>query len=178
MKTLKQSILEKLILIKTGKKDKEITFFPKTKEELQRIIKQKYDEEGPNCDLSDIDTSQITDMSNLFKNLPDFNGYVDDWDVSNVKDFSCMFNGCNKLESLNLILWEVDKSKDFQKMFCGCRSLKSIGDVSRWNVSNSKFMTSMFENCSSLKLDISKWKFNEKCNTAYITRNASGVTLT
>ena len=68
MKSLKSYIQEKL-LIKKGK----YNYFPETKEELQDIIKQRIEQEGPEADLNDIDTSNITDMSSLFEFL-DFNG--------------------------------------------------------------------------------------------------------
>jgi len=43
-------------------------FFPKTKEELKKIIEQQIIKYGNDIDLNDIDVSQITDMSNLFSN--------------------------------------------------------------------------------------------------------------
>lgn len=42
------------------------TVQPKTKKELQSIIKDTISKEGPECDLNFIDTSLITDMSLLF----------------------------------------------------------------------------------------------------------------
>ena len=39
---------------------------PKTKNELFKTIRARISKEGPNCDLNDIDTSLITNMSELF----------------------------------------------------------------------------------------------------------------
>ena len=39
---------------------------PKNKSELMKIIKDTIKEHGNNCDLNFIDTSEITDMSELF----------------------------------------------------------------------------------------------------------------
>ena len=61
MKTLKQYLTERLIIKKIS-----YNCCPKTKEELQDIIKQRIDQEGPEVDLNDIDVSNITDMSKLF----------------------------------------------------------------------------------------------------------------
>ena len=58
---------------------------PKTKEELKKIIEDRISKEGSNCNLNDIDTSLITDMSYLFFDSK-FNGDISNWDVSNVKD--------------------------------------------------------------------------------------------
>ena len=61
MKSLVQFIQEKLLIKKS-----KYNYFPKTKEELKDIIKQRVKKEGNEVDLNDIDVSNITDMSNLF----------------------------------------------------------------------------------------------------------------
>ena len=78
MKTLKQFLTERLVI-----KKKSYKYYPETKEELQEIIKERIDQEGPEVNLNDIDTSNITDMSRLFKEI-NFNGDISEWDVSNV----------------------------------------------------------------------------------------------
>ena len=37
-----------------------------SKEQLKELINQRVKEQGPNCDLNDIDVSRVTDMSLLF----------------------------------------------------------------------------------------------------------------
>ena len=69
MKTLKQYLIERLTIKKSSYK-----YYPETKEELQRIIKKRIDQEGPKVDLNNIDTSNITDMSILFRTFNNFNG--------------------------------------------------------------------------------------------------------
>ena len=41
-------------------------YFPKTKDELKDLIRQRIKDEGNEVDLNDIDVSAITDMSVLF----------------------------------------------------------------------------------------------------------------
>ena len=93
MKTLKQYLTERLVI-----KKKVYKYFPKTREELRNIIAERIDKEGPEVDLNDIDVSNITDMSDLFGNLNnfnyDFNGDISQWDVSNVKDTFNIFLNC------------------------------------------------------------------------------------
>ena len=63
--------------------------------ELKKLIDQRIKEQGPNCDLNDIDVSKITDMSGLFSAsyaFKDFNGDISRWDVSNVKSMRFMFS--------------------------------------------------------------------------------------
>ncbi len=64
-------------------------YCPETKEELRELIAD------PKVNLGDIDTSQITDMSNLFHGIDrlDCSG-VETWDTSNVKDMSNILGDC------------------------------------------------------------------------------------
>ena len=114
MKTLIDHINEALKIGKNLSSFSTYSCQPKTREELEDIIKSRMDKEGSNCDLNDIDTSLITDMSRMFFRSA-FNGDISKWDVSNVKNMSRMF-----LQS------------DFN------------GDISKWNVSNVTDMTGMF----------------------------------
>ena len=65
MKTLQNYIIEKILINKNSKIV--YNYYPKTKEELKDIIDQKIESEGNECNLNDIDTFNITDMSFLFE---------------------------------------------------------------------------------------------------------------
>ena len=69
-------------------------YFPQTKEELRSLIKRRIKDEGNEVDLNDIDVSAITDMSELFIKMKDFNGDVSGWNVSNVTNMMNMFYDC------------------------------------------------------------------------------------
>ena len=76
MKTITQHITERLQLNKDRVK---YEYFPKTKEELEDIIYNKITEEHNNgkiINLNIIDTSKITDMSELFS------GTSNNYDIS------------------------------------------------------------------------------------------------
>ena len=62
----------------------------RNKSHLKKLIKERISKFGPNCDLNDIDVSQITDMSELFY-VSMFNGDISQWDVSNVTNMRGMF---------------------------------------------------------------------------------------
>ena len=90
MKTLKQHIDEALKIGKNLSEWSSYSCQPKTKKELEHIIEDRISKEGPNCDLNDIDVSQITDISWLFEES-EFNGDISKWDVSNVKNMKGIF---------------------------------------------------------------------------------------
>ena len=115
MKTLQNYITEKILINKNSKIP--YNYHPKTKDELKNIIKQKIESEGNNCNLNDIYTSNITNMSSLFEDS-DFSGDISKWDVSNVTDMEGMF-----------------------------RFSKFNGDISNWDVSNVTNNTDIFYNC-------------------------------
>ncbi|HHP0319424.1 TPA: BspA family leucine-rich repeat surface protein, partial [Campylobacter jejuni] len=59
--------------------------------------------------LKNIDTSNITDMSELFANSTrtDFSG-IEKWDVSNVENMYAMFDNC-KTFNQDISGWDVSK---------------------------------------------------------------------
>ena len=63
----------------------------KNKVYLRVMIIERIEEQGPNCDLNDIDVSQVTDMSYLFFMMR-FNGDISSWDVSGVENMGDMFD--------------------------------------------------------------------------------------
>lgn len=109
---------------------------PKTKTELEKLARDK------SVYLGDIDTSLITDMSNLFDNAPrkDFSG-IERWDVSNVTDMSFMFCGCKEFNQ-PLNSWDVSNVTNMSCMFERCVSFNQPLD--EWNVKNVTDMGYMF----------------------------------
>ena len=97
MKNLTQYINEKMVYTKaTASKYK---YHPETKEELKKLLKQLIEERGNEGDFNDIDTSEITDMSDLFASMTKFNGNISKWNVSNVTNMSEMFVWCKSFNS-------------------------------------------------------------------------------
>ena len=91
MKQINKYISERLHINKdTG--NHHYNYHPKTRDELQELVKKLIKERGNEADLNDIDTSEITDMTTLFY-LSKFNGDISKWDVSKVEDMHYMFTG-------------------------------------------------------------------------------------
>ena len=158
MKTLKQHIDEAL---KIGKNLHEWSAYscqPNTKDELKEIIEERISKEGPNCDLNDIDVSQITNMSDLFYNS-EFNGNISKWDVSNVKEMWCMFSHSKFNQDISN--WDVSNVENMRCMFYNAEFNQ---DISKWNTSNVKNMSYTFFH-AKFNHDISNWKINKDCIT-------------
>ena len=122
---------------------------PTTKQELKSIIAQELKHQGPDAYLNHIDTSLITDMSRLFSLLLETDikpRYIeiDEWDTSNVTDMSDMFYGCDKF-NCDLSGWDTSNVTDMSKMFYGCRCFGF--NLSKWNVSKVKNHKNMFDFC-------------------------------
>ena len=132
-------------MIKIGKNISEFSVYscqPKTKEELKNIIKKRIREQGPNCDLNDIDVSLITDMSYLF-DYSKFNGNISKWNVSNVKDMIGMFaySEFNK----DISSWNTSKVEDMY----GCFTYSKFNqDISKWKINKDCDTSHMFIECS------------------------------
>ena len=100
MKHLNTYITEYIIKKKLDKpidSENHCDYFPKTKDELIKIIRELFSKGETN--LNCIDTSEITDMSYLFKNVRNINFNVSNWDVSNVINMRDMFDGCTSLKN-------------------------------------------------------------------------------
>ena len=122
MKTLSNYINEVLNVKKTYYR----TFVKsvKDKEKLRKIIEVML-KKDKNADLNGIDVSNVTDMSELFRDLDPRNIKIDQWDVSNVKDMNSMFMRCENFEGKGLEKWDVSNVEDMDWMFYECESLKN-----------------------------------------------------
>ena len=109
-----------------------------------------------NLDVSHFDTSQVTDMSWMFSGCKKLTNLdVSHFDTSQVTDMSLMFEGCDNLTSLDLSHFDTSQVTNMSGMFYWCQSLTSL-DVSHLDTSQVTNMSGMFENCDSLtSLDVS-----------------------
>ena len=158
MKSLARYIQEKLLIKKN--KGVEYKYFPQTKDELKEIIKQSIKQKGNKVNLNDIDTSNITDMSNLFKGT-DFNGDISHWDVSNVNNMRLMFHDCKNFNH-NISDWDVSNVSNMEYMLGRCKSFNK--DISNWDVSNVTNMYGVFYECANFNQDISAWDVSNVTN--------------
>ena len=97
------------------------------------------------------DTSQIVDMSGMFKKCSGLTSLdLSSFDTSNVLCMDYMFERCSGLTSLNLSSFDTSNVKSMIKMFSQCRNLTSL-NLSGWDVSNVSDFHDMFYNCKNLR---------------------------
>ena len=109
-------------------------------------------------DLSSFDTSSVTDMSGMFRGCSSLASLdLSSFDTSSVTDMSSMFHGCSKLASLDLSEFDTSAPADSAYMLSGCASLEAVSfsDSERLRISRAE---SMFSDCSKLSsLDLSSF---------------------
>lgn len=105
-------------------------FKPKNRAELRDLVKDN------DIYLGDIDTSAISDMRALFKDVErkDFSG-IEYWDTSNVITMEGMFAGCGRF-NIPIGCWDVSKVKDMSFMFYSCATFNQ--PLNDWDVSSVK----------------------------------------
>ena len=104
-----------------------------------------------------------TYLNGLFAefNISNLN-FLQNWNVSKCKDFSFMFESCEKLKDLKPIQnWDVSKGQYFYNMFDGCHLLSDLQPIENWDISNGEIFNQMFKDCKSIKNKnvLKKWKF-------------------
>ncbi|WP_086226312.1 DarT ssDNA thymidine ADP-ribosyltransferase family protein [Campylobacter devanensis] len=124
-------------------------YYPKTRDELRSLIVAE------SLNLGDIDTSSITDMSELFYKIErkDFSG-IESWDVSSVTNMSEMFAYCNNFNQ-PLDSWDVSSVTDMSGMFRNCYNFNQ--PLNNWDVSSVTDMSGMFKGCENFNQPLNNW---------------------
>ncbi len=152
----------KPLVVQLGKTENISTDSLLTKEELVQMIA-----EGK--DVTQVNTSGITDMSHLMDSVASYLGYsyagdcsvvenfnqdISGWDVSNVTNMEWMFY-CAEAFNQDIGGWDVSSVTDMEGMFYCAYAFNQ--DIGGWDVSNITNMEGMFVNVSAFNQDIGDW---------------------
>jgi surface protein len=105
-----------------------------------------------NANLSAWDISNVTDMGGMFRNTSFNNGSIKDWDVSNVTNMSGLFS--NTPFNQDISSWDVSNVTEMGSMFL---QTPFNQDISSWNVSSVSSTSRMFKENTSFNQDLSSW---------------------
>ncbi|CAJ1179424.1 hypothetical protein LCR01_04540 [Companilactobacillus crustorum] len=98
-----------------------------------------------------MDTSKVTDMSQMFLNCHSLKELdLSDFKTNQVENMSHMFAGCSGLQTLDITKFDTSKVTDMSGMFAGCETLEEL-DLSNFDTKKVKTMSNMFESSSALK---------------------------
>ncbi|HAP5685653.1 TPA: BspA family leucine-rich repeat surface protein [Enterococcus faecalis] len=112
--------------------------------------------------LSGLDTSQVTDMTNMFSSCSKLTSLdLSSFNTSQVTSMEGMFSGCSGLTSLDVSKFDTSAVTSMEGMFSDCTGLKSL-DLSSFNTGKVTKMTYMFAYCNSLTyLDLSNFDMSQ-----------------
>ena len=122
-------------------------------------------------DFTYLDTSQVTIMSNMFRNCSNLTNIIfgDNFDTSNVTGMSYMFYYCSSLT--NIIFgdkFNTSNVTNMSYMFSNCRSLTSL-DLSNFDTSNVRNMSYMFDETIRLDIiDVTSFNTSKVTNMSYM----------
>lgn len=136
---------------------------PKSKDDLKKLI-------NANIALSNIDTSLISDMSEVFMNSKrtDFSG-IERWNTSNVTNMECMFANAIHFNA-NINAWDTSKVTNMGGMFSGAIAFNQPLDS--WNVSNVEEMAFMFAGAESFNQPLNSWDTSSVRDMAFMFAGA------
>ena len=125
--------------------------------------------------ISNFDTSKVTNMSSMFYNMNLTSLDLSSFDTSKVTNMSSMFDNTG-LTSLNLSNFDTSKVTNMSRMFAFMRNLTTL-DLSNFDTSNVTDMGSMFLNMPSLtSLNISNFNTSKVTNMGYMFEHMSSLT--
>ncbi len=136
---------------------------------LLELIKIGQELLGDDGNFNWIDTSNITDMSNLFFENSTFNGHIELWAVSNVTTMWGMFSSA---DSFNQTIgdWDVSNVTDMQYMFQDAKEFNQpIGD---WDVSSVTNMYCMFWHAYKFNQPLGNWDVSNVTNMSWMFKFA------
>ena len=163
MKSLTRHIAEKLVIFPSQVHEK-LIIFPSQVDE--RLIINKSFKDTTNTTIKIVSKQQLRGIiyKRLTKNPKEL--YLNDLDVSSIKDFSSIFSSyifseLRKTKKIHIDEWNTVNAENMSGMFHECSKLEEV-DVSNFDVYNVKSMDYMFRRCETLKkLDLTNWKVNK-----------------
>ena len=125
-------------------------------------------------DVSNFDTSNVKNMEFMFSNSQATTLDVSNFNTSNVTYMNSMFNN-SQATTLDVSSFDTSKVKNMGSMFY--RSQATTLDVSSFDTSKVKNMSSMFSNSQATTLDLSSFDTSNVTNMEYMFSSSKATTL-
>ena len=123
-----------------------------------------------NENISSWDVSKVTNMESMFEFANSFNQPIGEWNVSNVKNMEYMFQ---EADSFNQPIgeWNVSKVTNMSRMFFNAYEFNQ--PIGEWNVSNVTDMVGMFAEAHKFNQPIGEWNVSKVTNMEWMFSGAS-----
>ena len=204
VRTLSDLSARKIVFNSTSRKVSEMLKDPRIPNPVKQEIKRAHDESSfdnetlrkavneyttnPNMairkygPIENWKTSQVTDMSGLFRGKKIFNTDISAWDVSRVTNMRSMFEGAREFNK-PIGNWDVGKVEDMSFMFFNAFSFNQPINTRAvvypngirylaWDVSNVKDMNNMFNHAISFNKPIDRWNVSNVRDMSKMFRGA------
>ena len=127
--------------------------------------------------ISNFDTSNVTNMRSMFSNMPSLATLnLSSFDTSKVTIMNSMFNNMSNLTSLNLSNFDTSKVFDMELMFYGMSNLTTL-NLSNFDTSKVTDMSHMFSKMPSLTtLNISSFDTSKVTSMSEMFYGMSNLT--
>ena len=125
---------------------------------MENVFKDKTDF---NDDIRSWDVSGVTTMKGLFHGASSFNQDISGWNISNVTNMESMFEGSSAFNQ-NIGVWDTSKVTTMKNMFKNASTFDQ--DISNWDVSGVTTMEGMFNDASVFNQDIGLWNTSNVLN--------------
>lgn len=103
----------------------------------------------------------ITTLSNAFNSAFDFNGNLNNWNVSNVTNFAACFFRAREFNG-DITNWDVSSATSFSDMFDNAERFNQ--NISNWNVNNVVSFREMFQGANDFNQPIGNWTLKNDSN--------------
>lgn len=120
-------------------------------------------------DINKWKVRDITDMSELFRDMTEFNHDIGRWDVSNVANMKGMFWNARRFNQ-DIGRWDVSNTTNMACMFRGATDFNQF--LNDWEVSNVTNMRGMFMDASSFAYSVSNWDVRQVRDMAGMFKRA------
>ena len=123
-----------------------------------------------NGDVSNWDTSQVTNMYAMFWQATSFNRPIGGWDTSKVTNMNSVFSSANAFNQ-NIGSWNTEKVTSMGSMFAAASAFNQ--DIGSWNTAKVTTMRAMFNDASAFNQDIGDWNTEKVTDMRHMFQDAS-----
>jgi surface protein len=118
------------------------------------------------------DLSEVTNMSYMFMGCSSLSGNpsINDWNTSNVTDFTGLFNAC-MIFNQPIGNWNTGNVTTMAVMFLMARNFNQ--PIGNWNTGKVTEMTAMFNNATVFNQPIGNWNVSKVMDMEFMFSNAS-----